>query len=250
MRSLAGPQLSVRYLGVDLTDRYSARPRPIDVCGLQLDGTGRLLAQFWQWTWPAHGPLDVSQLLPEVRRAKSVMVDGPQGLARLERTLRVSERALAAAGKTASTRPPLSQPFGGYICSSLDLFASFREAGLGVDQSSHLVEVYPAAFWTRLVTGLPNKKSLAGREARIASLTAVGVNLPTSLPTHDQLDACAAALVGAAADNLLPGLSVVQMGEEVFWDAATRCLREGTIHVPTVDSGTGTLADPVIAVDR
>ena len=35
------------YLGADLTDRYSAQCRAIDVCGLTPARDGRLLAAFW-----------------------------------------------------------------------------------------------------------------------------------------------------------------------------------------------------------
>ena len=50
------------YLGVDLTDRYAKTVRPIDLCGLRLDG-GRLRASYWQWLWSEpESALDVEQL--------------------------------------------------------------------------------------------------------------------------------------------------------------------------------------------
>lgn len=57
------------------------------------------------------------------------------------------------------------------------------------------------------------------------------------LLSHDKLDACAAALLGAAADGRIRDISVVAVGDSVFWDDVTGCLREGQIVVPNVDSG-------------
>ena len=96
------------------------------------------------------------------------MLDGPQGLARVGKTIRACEKLLAAAGKTADVRPPTSQPYGGFIASSLDLFTAFHAAEVFVapGPSTPLCEVYPAAIWTRLARRLPNKRRSAGRQAR------------------------------------------------------------------------------------
>ena len=99
-----------------------------------------------------------------------------------------------------------------------------------------LCEVYPAAIWTRLARRLPNKRRAAGRRARAAILKALGVALPETAFTHDQLDACVAALLGAAADGHTRGIGIAAVGDTVFWDEATGCLREGQIVVPNVDS--------------
>ncbi len=224
------------YLGVDVTDRFSNARRRMDVCGLKITGKD-IIAYFWTWTWDSGDRIDVSAVLPEVRVARSVMLDAPRGLAQAGYSIRSSEKKLAAAGKTGDVRPPLTQPYGGFIGSSLDLFAAFHFAGLAVSPSSMLgiCEVYPAAIWTRLGRRIPNKHRLAGREARVAILQVLGVTLPTAVPTHDQLDACAAALVGAAADDQIPGMKVISVGDPVWWDDTHKCLREGPILIPQID---------------
>ena len=45
------------------------------------------------------------------------------------------------------------------------------------------------------------------------------------------------ALLGAAADGRIRDIGVVAVGDSVFWDDVTGCLREGQIVVPNVDSG-------------
>lgn len=226
------------YIGVDITDRYTDSAHPMDVCGLEISDD-KLILTFWTWCWAPSGLTDVTKLLPEISAAKSVMLDGPQGLARVGNRMRACEKALAAAGKTADVRPPMSQPYGGFIASSLDLFAAFHAAEVFVASgvSTPLYEVYPAAIWTRLARRLPNKRCSAGRQARGAILKVLGVALPETAITHDQLDACAAALLGAAADGHIPGIGSDAVGDRVFWDEATGCLREGQIVVPLVDSG-------------
>lgn len=225
------------YLGVDITDRYRDSARPIDVCGLEISGD-KFIPHFWIWCWGPRGSTDVTELLPEISAARAVMLDGPQGLARIGHGIRSCEKALAAAGKTADGRPPTSQPYGGFIASSLDLFAAFHAAELFLASGvpTRLYEVYPAAIWTRLARRLPNKRRRDGRQARAAILETLGVLVPEALLSHDELDACAAALLGAAAEGCIRDISVVAVGDPVFWDDATRCLREGQILVPNVDS--------------
>jgi len=225
------------YLGVDITDRYSKAPRPMDVCGIEISG-GLLVPHFWTWSWGRSDSIDVSALLPEVAAAKVIMLDGPQALARIGGGIRCCERLLAAAGKTSDARPSLSRPYGGFIASSLDLFGALHAAGLRLDSTSstRVYEAYPAAIWTRLARRLPNKRSRAGREARVAILKALGVALPEKALGHDELDACAAALLGAAADGRVPGIEVSAVGDAIFWDDAASCLREGQIMVPLVDA--------------
>ena len=143
----------------------------MDVCGLEIrDHT--LTPHFWTWSWGPTDLIDLTDLLPEISAAKAVMLDGPQGLARVGCNIRASERSLAAAGKTGDKRPPLSQPYGGFVASSLDLFAAFHAAGLfdPSTQDLQLDEVYPASIWTRLARGLPNKRRRDGRQARVAIL--------------------------------------------------------------------------------
>lgn len=142
----------------------------------------------------------------------------------------------------------MSQPYGGFVASSLDLFAEFHAAGLVDPSSPHtqLQEVYPAAIWTRLARSLPNKRRRDGREARAAILQALGVAVPDALLSHDELDACAAALLAAAADGRIHGIDVVRVGDPVFWDDEIACLREGQILVPEVDSAVRTKLRAVV----
>ena len=235
------------YLGIDITDRYADSCREMDVCGLEIGDSG-LIPHFWTWSWGASEVLDVTALLPEISYAKAVMLDGPQGLARVGCRIRTSERSLAAAGKTGDKRPPLSQPYGGFVASSLDLFAAFHAAGLFHPSSQHhqLQEVYPAAIWTRLARGLPNKRRRDGRQARVAILRTLGVGVPDG-PNHDELDACAAALLAAAADGHIQGLRVAAVGDPVWWDNDAACLREGQILIPEVDAAVFTELQSVVA---
>ena len=237
MKSTKQATATCVYLGVDITDRYADSRREMDVCGLEIGETG-LIPHFWTWSWGTNEALDLSDLLPEISAARAVMLDGPQGLARVGCKIRTCERSLAAAGKTADTRPPLSQPYGGFVASSLDLFAAFHRAGL-FDPSSpqtHVHEVYPAAIWTRLVRRLPNKRRRDGRQARAAILQALGVGVPDGIVSHDELDACVAALLAATADGRIEGIRVVAVGDLVYWDREAACPREGQILVPEVDT--------------
>ena len=236
MISTKKTEATCTYLGVDVTDRYSDSARPMDVCGLEIR-CGKLIPHFWTWRWTPPGLIDVRGLLPEIAAAAAVMLDGPQGLARVGHGIRACEKALAAAGKTADVRPPASQPYGGFIASSLDLFAAFHTAKLFLapEVPTRLYEVYPAAIWTRLARRLPNKRRSTGRQARGAILRTLGVDLPETALTHDELDACAAALLAAATDARIQGISVAAVGNPVYWDPDAACLREGKIVVPDVD---------------
>jgi Protein of unknown function (DUF429) len=237
MRSTRTGAENCVYLGVDITDRYVKSPRPMDVCGLEI-GADILIPHFWTWTWGQSSSIEVTAILPEITQAQSVMLDGPQGLAQVGCKIRASERLLAAAGKTADVRPPLTQPYGGFISASLDLFGSFHEGGLllGQTSSTRVGEVYPATIWTRLARRLPNKRRSDGRQARAEILRRLGIRLPDRVFTHDELDACAAALLGAGAHDRIQGIKVVAVGDHVFWDEAYGCLREGQILVPQVSS--------------
>jgi hypothetical protein len=70
------------YVGVDLTDATCSAPRPTDVCGLRPTARG-LEAELWTWTFVAGDAtaIDVRSLLPEIRAARGVVIDGPQALA-------------------------------------------------------------------------------------------------------------------------------------------------------------------------
>lgn len=228
------------YLGVDLSDRYARQPRPIDVCGLTpvADGAG-FDAKFWQWIWPAGGePLAIGDtlVLREVVSATAVMIDGTQGLARLNHTVRHCEELLHAAGHTPATLPPLGAPYAGFIRSSIDLFAAFHALAVGVGTESHrhsVGEVYPASLWLRLAPHpLPEKSSMEGRVARRVLLELLGVKGLPDAPSHDQNDACVSALIAAAACGVVAGMGVTNVGLPV--EVNEGVLREGWMVVPVV----------------
>jgi hypothetical protein len=178
--------------------------------------------------------LDASPIADELRKARCSMLDGAQALALPGRTQRACDRESRAAGRVPNRRPPLSRPFGGFICSSLDLFAALQNAGLKISPrrpGTGVGEVYPGAIWTQLSkTRLPSKKTNKGRTARTKLLRAKGVVCPTGL-NHDQLDAAIAALVAAAAAGKVKGMSVRSVGEPLRRDKAG-ALREGTMIFP------------------
>lgn len=204
----------MKFVGIDLTSAFSARPRLIDVAVLD----EQLNANFMAVAWPAaetvvgrdpefliemlraHVPVDTNERLV-------LAIDGPQGLAAVGNNARVCEQILGTPGRTPSNMPPAEEtglPFQGYIRSSIDLFAGlagtdppWRLAGLnGVDNfDAGLWEVFPGAEWVVLAKRrLPLKTSIAGREARRSLFESLQVRFPTQdLPTADQNDS----LVGA-----------------------------------------------------
>ena len=231
------------YIGADLTDRYSEARRPIDVCGLRCSPNGHLSASFWQWEWPESvNNLHLNDILEEVRTAKSTMLDGPQGLATIGQTMRNCERLCGAVGKTPDTMPIMGRMFAGYIRSSIELFSAFHQAGVQVSPpgfTGGVSEVYPGDLWQRLANRkLPKKKSRDGKLARIRILNALGViDLPESLTddrnADDKIDACIGAVMAAAADNQVPGISVVGLGQPLEINA-DRILREGPMVIPVI----------------
>jgi hypothetical protein len=226
----------VDYLGIDLSDRYAKHIRPNDVCGLTLIEANKLLAAFWLWEWPEpEQRLDVSEITKEIRAAKSTMIDSPQGLASTGNTLRKCERACGAAGKTPDILPPLGKPFAGFVRSSVELFSVLAAADFLVSPSQFvggISEVYPGDIWHRLVgRTIPKKSTDEGRRARKRILQALGVIGLPDLPTHDQNDACISALMAAAADGIVGGMSVRGIGSSLARDP-DGTLREGPIVIP------------------
>lgn len=226
------------YLGADLTDRYSRSCREIDVCGLTL-ADGRLAARFWRWGWDAAPQaLEVSIIAGELAATRSAMVDGPMGLAAEGSALRACERMSAAVGKTPHARPDLVRPFAGFICSSIDLFASLHDAGIRINPSGFtggVSEVYPGHIWN-LICGrhvLPKKSTDRGRLARREILEAIGVVGLPQLPSHDQNDACIAAVMAAAADGSVPGMTARGIGFPLAI-GADGVLREGLMVIPDI----------------
>jgi hypothetical protein len=237
MKTTRGKQ-PADYLGADLTDRHSKGRRAVDVCGLSCGEENRLRAAFWQWEWLApQGNLDLSSIAPEVRIAKSTMLDGPQGLASIGESLRACERQSGAVGKTPDTMPALGQPFAGYIRSSIELFSAFAQAGFNVSPAGFIggvSEVYPGNIWGRLAKRvLPKKSTNEGRLARKLILQALGVIDLPSLPTHDENDACIGAVLAAAADGKVPGVSVRGLGLPLVTEAGGT-LREGPMVIPEI----------------
>jgi len=221
------------FIGVDPTDRHARSPRPMDACGLTPLPGGRFATTFWQWQWPAHGErLDVSPLLRELNGWRITAIDGPQGLARPGARMRECERRLAAAGKTPDV-PPEQGPFAGFVRSSVELFAALHAARVPVSAegaSRGVYEVYPGRLWPELAgIRLPNKGSAEGRATRGSLLAALGVVFDESVAlTHDQLDACVAAVVAAALGGAIAGLEVRRAGLPLGVDTAN-LLREGPI---------------------
>jgi hypothetical protein len=145
--------------------------------------------------------------------------------------------------------PALSKPFAGFICSSLDLFNALNRAGTRISPLGFVggvSEVYPGHIWTILGNRrvLPRKSTPAGRGVRKRILEALGVVGLRGLPTHDQNDACVAALIAAAADGKVPGVSVASIGSALLVDI-DGTLREGPMVIPQVTAAT---ADAVSSV--
>jgi hypothetical protein len=228
---------SYLYIGADLTDRYSTKCRPIDVCGLVPAGN-RLTAYFWHWEWdPYPQPLKTDAVVNEIRKARSVMLDGPQGLALPGESLRSCERQAGAVGKTPDTPPPKDRPFATYIHSSLELFLALHKAGILVDPPDYkggVSEVYPGHIWSILSERiLPKKSTMEGRLARKLILEVIGVAGLPELPTHDQNDACVGSLMGAAADGKIQGMIVQGIGLTLKVDNSL--LREGRMVIPMIN---------------
>jgi hypothetical protein len=226
------------FLGADLTDRYAMCKRLIDVCGLTSALENRLRASFWQWQWPSpESQLDVSLIAHEITMAKSAMLDGPQGLAAIGQSLRACERQSGAVGKTADRIPVLGRPFAGYIRSSIELFSGLAQAGITVSPDGFVggvSEVYPGNIWTRLVKrAIPKKSTRDGRLARKQILEALGVIDLPDLPTHDENDACISAVLAAAANGKVAGLTVRGLGLPLAVDP-DGTMREGLMVIPEI----------------
>jgi hypothetical protein len=118
------------------------------------------------------------------------------------------------------------------VNSSLDLFAGLRELGMSVGAPTMrgVQEVYPGSLWRSLAGAqLAPKTSPAGRKQRAEILAGMGVVGLPERPSHDELDACVAALLGAAVDGLVAGLSVLPVGDRPKWDEQAKAFREGVI---------------------
>ena len=235
-----------QYVGGDLTDRYAKGRKDIDVCGLTPGENNKLTASFWSWKWDAAPEqLDVTAIAKELTATRTAMLDGPQGLATKGNALRACEKLAAAPGRTPDARPAPGVPFAGFICSALDIFEALRRAATKISPPRFLggvSEVFPGHIWTILggCFALPNKRTEEGRRARKHILEALGVSGLPELPTHDQNDACVAAVMAAVADGAVPGITLIGIGSPLF-DDPPGTLREGLMVIPEVTLKKGDL---------
>lgn len=225
------------FIGVDLTDRYANAARQIDVCGLSPVDGGGFQAMFWTWKWDApRVPLNIEDVLHEIRNARATMIDGPQALCLPGHRMRECERLCGAAGKTPDMLPQPGRAYMGYVLASLELFTALHGAGVNIGphpETGRVGEVYPGGIWRRLTMHkLPGKRSEAGRQARKQLLTdAALIQWPNEdVPTDDQNDACVAAVMAAAACGQVPGLTTHGIGTPLH--SMDDTLREGELVMP------------------
>lgn len=193
----------MRSVGLDLTDPYSKKPRPVDVAVVD----EHLRCEFFliNWSESSGGALSVLALDEVTGGPLSgdvLVIDGPLALATVGCRTRECERRLGAPGHTGDTLPtPRLRPFAGYIRGSVELARTLTAAGWRAATANNIeratmLEAYPGAAWAALHSALPKKYSPAGRAARRALLSATGVVLPPGALTHDALDAALCALIG------------------------------------------------------
>lgn len=227
------------FVGLDMVDGCRPSPRKVDLAFLDPS----LTCTFGTWDFePNADGLLPGDLAPP---GFILAIDGPQGLARSPgESMRECERAGGVAGKSPYEFPPQSRPLGGFVVSSVKLFAALWQSNMfhlhGLPKApSHqatLVEVYPGNAWPKLAEqsgmiqkSLKKKRLREGREQRLALLKQNRVGMPSNaLPTHDQLDAALAALIAL---SFAQGRTT-QQGAPPFWDGSKRTLREGFIVYP------------------
>ncbi len=224
------------FIGIDLSDPFAKRGRPCARATIRPN----LNCIFDEWEYDVTG----NQIVPDdiLPTQFLVAIDGPQGLAgNPECTMRLSERRLAAAGKSPYAFRPIGQPYAGFVQGSVRLFHSlgksqrFQLYGLNNEKvDANLIEVYPGAAWP-VISGhrLPNKKFLAGRQSRYALLIRMGITFSPKYtlevpPTHDELDAAVAAYIA----YLFTIGRTTEYGQNPFEDNRLGVLREGLIIQP------------------
>jgi hypothetical protein len=190
------------FLGLDLTDPYAARPRPVDVA--VVDRAGRCVLE----RLPGGAALDVGAWLAPVTTGPGsgdlLVIDGPLALGSPGATMRTCERLLAAPGKTPGELPrPGSRPFAGFVRGSVELADRLVAAGwvplrdAEERASATMLEAYPGATWRRLAGApMPGKTTRAGVAARTDLLQRLGLTFPRAPSTHDELDAALCAWLG------------------------------------------------------
>lgn len=254
----------MKFVGIDLTSAFAARPRPIDVAVLDDELNAKFTAVVWSAAEAVVGrdPAFLTQMLREQVPVKSsermvVAIDGPQGLATVGNTMRACERTLGTPGRTPSNIPPAEEagvPFQGYIRSSIDLFAGLVGTALwplaGLNGVSNfdagLWEVFPGAEWVVLAKRrLPLKTTAAGRQARRSLFEVLEVIFPTqAVPTADQNDALVGAYLAWCVHNRPSSVELVGVAPH----AADGELREGFILHSGCSLGVNLpVAQPVVA---
>lgn len=228
------------FVGADLVDGCRPSPRLVDIAFLDRS----LTCEFDHWTFDFGG----KGLLPGALASPGFVlaVDGPQGLAgEAGATMRVCEKIGGGVGQSPYDFPRAGVPFGGFVQSSVRLFASlwlsgrFHLHGLppADGPEATLIEVYPGKAW-HILAGLlkmppptVRKQRLAGRLQRQVLLENAGIHLPPAIkpPTHDQLDAALATLIALRFAN---GECTRCDGAAPFWDESKQVLREGFIVYP------------------
>src|SRR5204862_3961156 len=152
----------MRFIGLDLTDPYAKRPRPVDVAVLDV----QLRCEFLRIPWSALSDgalsgLELDQVAGGPLSGNVLVIDGPLALATTGRSTRECERAVGTPGHTGDTLPtPGTRPFAGYIRGSVEVArtltaAGWRAAGANNIESATMLEAYPGAAWAALGSQLP-----------------------------------------------------------------------------------------------
>ncbi len=189
----------------------------------------------------------MTAIIKELTTIRAATFDGPQGLANSGKSRRVCEQLANAVASTADVRPNCAEfaNFEGLICSSLDLFAALAKAGTTISPPGFIggvSEVYPGHIWQVLANSpplpfLPNKKTPGGRRVRKSILETLGVAGLPAFPTDDENDACVAALLAAAADGVVPGVTARGIGVPLTIET-NGTLREGQMVIPDLTAQT------------
>ncbi len=235
----------MRFIGIDLTSAFAqGAARAIDVAIL----SDELEVSFALARWPTGAEVVarsapaframLEQAVPPHHRDVVWAIDGPQGLSKSGAAMRLCERQLAAPGRTPDTLPlpESTQPFHGFIRSSVDLFAALaggvfdlKPAGLDriTANTATLFEVFPGAEWSVLAGARLSKKgSAAGRAQRRDLFRVLGVRGLPVLPTPDQNDALVGAYVAWCSRHRPQNVSLVGMPP---YRGVNREIREGLI---------------------
>jgi len=228
---------AVFYIGIDLSDPYARDKRNCTraILGPDLECT------FSEWKHDVTG----FEIVPsELLNSQFLMaIDGPQGLAGSpERRMRLCEQQLRTAGKSPYYLPTPGTPYAGFVKGSAELFYSLYRSGrfclYGMPEAEQtntsLIEVYPGSAWPILAgTYLANKRLPAGRQSRYNLLINSGLVFSPQFnieqpPTHDELDAAAAAYIA----YLFHHEKTCKYGENPYEDKSMRTIREGFIIQP------------------